>query len=90
MQIFNILNARRPSYRDLNPFSGISFLTIAVIILLLGFQFALVTVPSMLGYGTIPLFTNLLCMGIGACGVVWFVATKAFLKYISLDDDRSL
>ena len=37
LEIFNILNARRPSVKDLNPLGGISFLTIVALIFLLGF-----------------------------------------------------
>ena len=82
MQIFGILNARRPSYKDLNPFGGISLLTCATLIFLLGFQFCIAQVPLMLDYGTIELYTNLTCMGIGLCSVIWFVVCKALLKFV--------
>ena len=36
MQIFNILNARRPSYKDLNPFEGFHFLTNFTVFILVG------------------------------------------------------
>jgi len=87
MQIFNILNARRPSYKDLNPVEGISFLTCVVLVLLLGFQFSIAQVPLMLGYGTIPIFTNLLCMGLGACSVIWFIMCKIFLFFVHGGED---
>lgn len=45
LQIFNIINARRPSFKDINPIGGISILMCVVIVLLLGFQFSLCYVP---------------------------------------------
>ena len=86
-QIFNILNARRPSYKDINPVEGISILTCVILVFLLGFQFCIAQVPLMLGYGTIPIFTNLLCMGIGAGSVAWFVICKFFLLFILGGED---
>lgn len=87
LQIFNILNARRPSYKDLNPFEGVSFLFIIALCCLLGFQFAMCAVPLTLGYGTIPMLTNALCMAIGACSVVWFTAFKAVMLFFMGGED---
>ena len=87
MQVFNILNARRPSYKDLNPVEGISLLTCVVLVFLLGFQFSIAQVPLMLGYSTIPIFSNLLCMGIGACSVVWFIICKIVLFFVLGSED---
>ena len=83
MQIFNILNARRPSYRDLNPFRGISLLTLVALILLVGFQFALCYVPIMFGYTTVDLYTNLACMCLGAGTVIWFASFKALIQFFN-------
>ena len=57
--------------------------------LLLGFQFSLLQVPLMMGYGTIDLYTNLLCMGVGACSVVWFFICKAFLRFVIGDESAN-
>ena len=88
MQIFGILNARRPSYKDVNPFDGISILTCVCLILLCGFQFGLVALPAALGYGTITPISNLLCLGMGACSTIWFVACKVLLKFIIGDEKK--
>ena len=37
LQIFNILNARRPSFRDINPLKGISVKTVTAMVLMLVF-----------------------------------------------------
>lgn len=37
LQLFNVLNARRPSFKDLNPLSGITFATAWRITLLIAF-----------------------------------------------------
>jgi len=81
MQICNILNARRPSYRDLNPLSGISFFTSLCGLALLGFQFSLCYVPSFFGFGSIDEYTNLVCMAVGAASVVWFMIAKISLRF---------
>ena len=83
MQIFNILNARRPSFRDVSPLSGVSMLTVSAITVMLGFQFAICYVPMMLGYDTIDLYTNLICMGLGAASLVWFSVFKVVLLFFT-------
>ena len=88
LQIFNVLNARRPSYKDLNPVQGISILTAACFVLLLGFQFSLVYIPKLCGYGSIDELTNLLCMAVGACSVLWFFACKVLLRFVIGIDDK--
>ena len=87
MQIFNILNARRPSYRDINPLKGISVLTFLAVHLLVAFQFALCYVPLMFGYATIDLYTNLACMGLGAGSVVGFAIYKILLQFFTEGPD---
>ena len=90
LQIFNVLNARRPSYKDLNPVGGISILTAVCVVLLLGFQFSLVYVPRLTGFGSIGELTNLLCMAIGASSVLWFVACKMLLRFlIGIDETKA-
>lgn len=76
MQIFNILNARRPSYKDLNPFEGFHFLTNFTVFILVGVQFLICYIPSTLGYGSISIVTNVLCMGLGALSVIFFTLFK--------------
>jgi len=87
LQIFNILNARRPSYKDMNPFEDISFLFCVVFIVLLGFQFAICAVPTIFGYGTIEMYTNLICMAIGASSVLWLTMWKAIMRFILGGED---
>lgn len=53
LQLFNLVNVRRPSYKDLNPLSGISLGTAIILIFLLGFQFSLVYIPRFAGFGSI-------------------------------------
>ena len=71
----------------MNPIGGISVLMCVVIVLLLGFQFSLCYVPQLLGFGSIPEYTNLLCMAMGACSVVWFTAWKVAMRFIAGSDD---
>ena len=78
-----MLNARRPSYRDINPFQGISFVTLVAMIAMLGFQLVLCYVPIVLGYNTIDIYTNLICMGLGAFSVVWFGLFKILIQLIN-------
>ena len=72
MQIFSIFNARRPSYKDMGPFSGLSTLVCVVLTLLLIFQFSLCYIPMIFGFGTISANVNLLCMAMGVVSIVWF------------------
>lgn len=53
-----------------------------ILVLLLGFQFSLCYIPKLAGFGSIPELTNLLCMTIGACSVVWFTFWKAVMLFI--------
>lgn len=87
MQIFNILNSRRPSYKDMNPFEDISILFCVMLIVLLSFQFAICAVPLMFGYGTIDIYTNCLCVAIGACSVVWLTSWKIIMRFILGGED---
>ena len=82
LQIFNILNARRPSFKDINQFQGISVLTVVILILLLGFQFGLAYIPYLLGLGSITEYANLACMCLAACSTVWFFFTKSVFKFL--------
>ena len=79
MQIFAIFNARRPSYKDMGPFSGLSILVCVVVALLLIFQFSLCYIPMIFGFGTISEEVNLLCMIIGAISIFWFYFCKGVL-----------
>ncbi len=88
MQIFAIFNARRPSYKDINPFQGLSVLTCVIILLLLGFQFSLCYIPMIFGYGTMGSLVNLLCMAMGACSIVWFTFWKAVMLFIVGREDE--
>ena len=90
MQIFAIFNSRRPSYKDINPFSGVSILMVVVLILLLGFQFSLVYIPKIFDYGTMHELTNLLCMAMGAGSIVWFTFCKLFMFFVVGRDDAYL
>ena len=87
LQIFNIFNARRPSYKDLNPFEGISALFMIVFTTLLAFQFAVCASPVMFGYGTIELYTNLICLGLGICSAGWFTVWKAIMLFVLGGED---
>lgn len=87
LQIFNILNSRRPSYKDLNPFEDVSFLFLGVLICLIGFQFSVGAIPLILGYGTISMYTNMICCGIGAFSVGWFTGWKAIMRFILGGED---
>ena len=90
LQIFNIFNARRPSVKDLNPFAGISILTCLAVILLLGFQFSLLYLPTFLGYKTIDEYSNLICMGLGAASLIWLFFCKAALRFFISKDDSNM
>ncbi len=72
IQIFSIFYARRPSYKDMGPFSGLSILVCVVLVLLLIFQFSLCYIPMIFGFGTISAHVNLLCMVIGVVSIFWF------------------
>ena len=37
----------------------------------------------MLGYDTIDLYTNLICMGLGAASLVWFSVFKVVLLFFT-------
>jgi hypothetical protein len=87
MQIFNILNARRPSVKDLNPLQGISALTCVSMMLMICFQFFICYIPLVVGYSSIDIMTNLACMGVGVLSVVWLVATKMVLTLLIGDRD---
>ena len=81
LQLFNLLNARRPSFRDMNPLQGISILTSVILVLLLGFQFSLVYIPRFAGYGSISEWSNLFCMAIGGCSCLWFALCKSVIRF---------
>ena len=67
LQIFNILNARRPSLRDPNSFKGLSVTIIIIVALLTLIQFCLASyAPDFFGYGTLSTIDNFKCMAIGA------------------------
>jgi hypothetical protein len=87
MQIFNILNSRRPSFKDINPFEGISILTVMVLIGLVTLQFTICYIPGMFGYNTISLWANCVCMGLGGASVAWFTASKAMMSFILGGED---
>ena len=55
LQLFNVLNARRPSYKDLNPLAGMKFTTALKLLLLIGFQFGLAYLPLAVSHGTIDI-----------------------------------
>ena len=84
MQIFNILNARRPSYKDLNPFEGFHFLTNFTVFILVGVQFLICFIPLTLGYGSISIIINLLCAGLGALSVIWFTLFKLVCYFFKI------
>ena len=90
LQIFNILNARRPSYKDLNPFEGLSFLTVFIVIVLLGFQYGVACIPTLFDYGTIGYYENLLCMAVGAGSLVWYTLLKMFIWLIKGSGDHKV
>lgn len=87
MSLFGIFNARRPSYKDLNPFEGVSVLFLLVFTGLLTFQFSICAIPLVLGYGTISMNANLLCLGVGAVSVGWFTAWKTIMYFILGGED---
>lgn len=58
-----------------------SWITLLIIVLLLGTQFSLVYIPMALGFGTIHEYTNLVCMALGALLVVWVIFCKATLRF---------
>lgn len=90
MQIFNIINARRPSVHDFNPLAGISWFTLVSLKLMLCFQFFICYVPEAFGYTTIDVYTNLACLGIGAGSVAWFIASKLLIHMALLSRSDSL
>ena len=67
--------------------AGISILTCVMLVILVGIQFCICEVPLLFGYGTIPLYTNLLCMAIGGCIVAWFMLCKLLLRFIMGGED---
>lgn len=81
LQLFNLFNARRPSFKDLNPLHGISILTAVCLALLLIFQFSIVYVPRIFGYGSLNEWSNLLCMAIGGGSCLWFAFCKSILRF---------
>lgn len=87
MSLFGIFNARRPSYKDVNPLEGISVLFMLIFTGLVAFQFAVCAVPLMFGYGTISMYANLICLGLGACSVGWFTAWKAIMLFVLGGED---
>ena len=82
LQIFNTLNARRPSYKDLNPLKGISIGTVVCLVFMLALQFSFAYLPLIAGYGSISTYPNLLCMAVGASSVLWFILCKIFMRLI--------
>lgn len=71
----------------MNPFEGISILFMVVFTGLLAFQFAVCAIPVMFGYGTIEMYTNLICLGVGAVSVGWFTAWKGLMMFILGGED---
>ena len=47
-------------------------MTLIALGIMLIFQFVLCYAPKFLGYNTIDIFTNLICMGLAALSLVWF------------------
>ncbi len=90
LQIFNIFNARRPSYKDLNPIEGLGWVTCAVVFMLLSFQYGIVLLPKLFNYGTIGYYENLLSMGVGAGSIVWFLLIKTFIWLIKGSGDQKV
>lgn len=88
LQIFNILNARRPSFKDLNPLEGIGWETGACLVLLLIVQYCMCYVPNSLGYRTIDAWSNLVCLAIGGFSVAWFTLLKVFMRIATGEEDR--
>ena len=90
MQIMSMINVRRPSYRDINPLSGINTLTVVGLVLLLVLQFSLGFVAWLLGYGGIDAMTNLKCLGVAASTVLAFIVAKIILRvYYGLEEKET-
>lgn len=87
LQIFNIINARRPSYKDINPFEDFSILTGCVIFLLLCFQFTICYLPELIGLNTLSIWSNLICMAMGGISVLWFTGFKMILMFVLGGED---
>ena len=87
MQIFNIINARRPSFKDINPFEDFNTLTAASLFLLVCFQFCVCFLPGVIGINTISIWSNLLCGALGAASVFWFAVCKMVLAFILGGED---
>ena len=90
LQIFNIINARRPSYKDLNPFEGLTLLTCAIVFMLVGFQYGIVLLPKLFDYGTIGYYENLVAMAVGFGGIIWFLLIKTFVWLIRGSGDQKI
>jgi len=87
MQIFAIINARRPSFKDINPFEDFSILTASAIFLLLCFQFTVCYMPLVVGINSISIWSNLLCGAMGALSVIWFTVCKMVMAFILGGED---
>ena len=87
MQIFAIINARRPSFKDINPFEDFSILTASAIFLLLCFQFTVCFMPLVVGINSISIWSNLLCGAMGALSVIWFTVCKMVMAFILGGED---
>lgn len=88
MQIFSILIARRPSYKDLNQFEGMGWETLACVVLLIVIQFFFCYLPDCFGYTTISGWSNLVCLFIGGFSLVWFATWKVFLRIVTGEEQR--
>ena len=86
LQIFNVLNARRPSLRDTNSLKDLSVIIIIIVAMLTLIQFSLASyAPDYYGYGTLSTVNNFKCMAIGASQVPFFILYKSILGKLTLD-----
>ena len=89
LQIFNILNARRPSLRDANSLKDLSAIIIVIVALLTLIQFSLASyAPDYFGYGELSTTDNFKCMAIGAGQVLFFIFYKSIVGKMTLTQEK--